>query len=334
MPVELSDILELRAGNERINKWMSYDVVSDLYEPEGPFNLVMKSSTGIKKGDRIQLFVNDRVESTCIVGSIKHKTTRTTRSVSIAGKSVTSILSKSSVTEFSPSWPTTLPAIAERLLRKMPFVGKKDFVYNSGSKTVRIKRDFLEVSPGDTAFDVLKKAANSQGFIFWCTSDGKLTFDYPAATGKAEFKIDGRDSGCDYLEGSYDDSIDEIHSDIIVRGESQDTEGGVGYTLCKLKNSASPFYCPLVITWNEAERIASKVAAMHVANEKASGQTLDYTMPGHSQNGKNWAVNKFCAVNDFPNEAKGVFIITSRRFSLGREDGRKTILRLNPGVRI
>ena len=65
---------------------------------------------------------------------------------------------------------------------------------------------------------------------------------------------------------------------------------------------------------------------MKIIEEKASSMTLQYNMNGHSQNGKNWMINKFCTVFDRYNGVeKASFLITRRSFSLTRTEGKRPI---------
>lgn len=325
------DQLELRAGGERLDKWVRYTVSNGLYEPEGSFELETSALVKTKKGDSAQIWINGKLEFTGIVDRVVRKTSRSGSTRMVTGRSLCSVLVDSSVTDFKTSMPTSLPALAEHLIRKLPFIGKKDFVFNSGSDKAKVKRDFVQASPGDSVFDVLKRAANSQGYLFWCTADGRFVFDKPAVTGDAKFRIVGRPGATNYIDGSVSESIEDCHSEVIVMGESQSDDGGHKYVAATAKAASFPFYRPLVVSWNEDEVLARKTAELRLAAEKAQGTELEYTMPDHAQNGRNWTLNAFCRVEDESNEADDTYLVVNRKFTLSRDEGPRTQVRLQPG---
>lgn len=325
------DQLELRVAGERLDKWVRYTVSNGLYEPEGSFELETSALVKTRKGDTTQIWINGKLEMTGIVDKVVRKTGRGGRTRTVSGRSLCSVLVDSSVTDFKTTLPTSLPALAERLIRGLPFIGKNDFVFNSGSDKAKVKRDFVQASPGDSVFDVLKRAANSQGYLFWCSPDGRFVFDKPAITGEPQYRIVGRPGATKYIEGSVTESIEDCHSEVIVMGESQSGDGGHKFVGARVLAASFPFYRPLVVSWNEDEGLARKTAELRLAAEAAQGTELEYTMPGHAQNGCNWALNKFASVEDESNEASGIFLLVNRTFTLSRDDGPRTQVRLQPG---
>lgn len=325
------DQLELRVAGERLDKWVRYTVSNGLYEPEGSFELETSALVKTKKGDTAQIWINGVLEMTGIVDKVIRKTSRNGRTRTISGRSLCSVLVDSSVTDFRSSMPTSLPALAEHLIRKLPFIGKKDFVFNSDSDKAKLKRDFVQASPGDSVFDVLKRAANSQGYLFWCTADGRFVFDRPATTGEPIFRIVGKPGQTNYIEGSVTESIEDCHSEVIVVGESQSDDGGHKFVAASAKAASFPFDRPLVVSWNEDGVLAKKTAELRLASEAAQATELEYSVPGHAQNGRNWALNLFASVDDESNEASGVFLTVNRSFTLSRDDGPRTQVRLQPG---
>ena len=325
------DQLELRVAGERLDKWVRYTVSTGLYEPEGSFELETSALVKTRKGDTAQIWINGKLEMTGIVDKVVRKTTRSGRTRTVTGRSLCSVLVDSSVTDFKTPLPTTLPALSDRLVRGLPFIGKKNFVFEAGSDRVKVKRDFVQASPGDTVFDVLKRAANSQGYLFWCAADGSFVFDKPAVTGEPVYRIVGNAGASNYIDGSVTDSIEDCHSEVIVMGESQSEDGGHKYVAASAKAASFPFYRPLVVSWNEDEGLARKTAELRLAAEAAQSLEAEYTVPGHAQNGRNWTLNKFAAVQDENNDCEGVLLVVNRTFTLSRDEGPRAKVRLQPG---
>lgn len=325
------DEVILLVRNARVDKFVSYTIDSDLYSPEGSFSFECDSRYDVNKGDTCQIFVNRVCVMAGIIDTVRRSLSRSGPKMEIEGRSVAAVLADSSVTKFT-TMPTTLPQLTERLVRDLPFLSRKDFVFKSGSDKAKVQRKFVEVSPGDSVFDVIKKAANSQGYLFWASPEGQLVFDKPVERGKADFKIHAFENGeeMDYIEGSVTETLDGQHSLIKVIGESQD-DNDIKYVAASVKNTDFPFYRPLVVNWNENEGPAKKTAELQLATEKAAAIQLEYTMPGHSQNGIPWTINAFCDVEDHYNGANDAYLIKHRTFTLDRNEGKRTKLELQPG---
>lgn len=325
------DEVILLVRNARVDKFVSYTIDSDLYSPEGSFSFECDSRYDVNKGDTCQIFVNRVCVMAGIIDTVRRSLSRSGPKMEIEGRSVAAVLADSSVTKFA-TLPTTLPQLTERLVRDLPFLSRKDFVFKSGSDKAKVQRKFVEVSPGDSVFEVIKKAANSQGYLFWASPEGQLVFDKPVERGKADFKIHAFENGeeMDYIEGSVTETLDGQHSLIKVVGESQD-DNDIKYVAASVKNSDFPFYRPLVVNWNENEGPAKKTAELQLATEKAAAIQLEYTMPGHSQNGIPWTINAFCDVEDHYNGANDAYLIKHRTFTLDRNEGKRTKLELQPG---
>lgn len=325
------DEVILLVRNARVDKFVSYTIDSDLYSPEGSFSFECDSRYDVNKGDTCQIFVNRLCVMAGIIDTVRRSLSRSGPKMDIEGRSVAAVLADSSVTKFA-TLPTTLPQLTDRLVRDLPFLSRKDFVFKSGSDKAKVQRKFVEVSPGDSVFEVIKKAANSQGYLFWASPEGQLVFDKPVERGKADFKIHAFENGeeMDYIEGSVTETLDGQHSLIKVVGESQD-DNDIKYVAASVKNSDFPFYRPLVVNWNENEGPAKKTAELQLATEKAAAIQLEYTMPGHSQNGIPWTINAFCDVEDHYNGANDAYLIKHRTFTLDRNEGKRTKIELQPG---
>lgn len=323
------DEVIVAVNGSRMDRFVNYTITNDLFTPEGSFSFETDSKYSVKAGGTCTIFVNRKVVMAGIIDTVNRSLSRSGPKLTFEGRSVASILSDSCVTKFA-TLPTKLDKIAEKLVRDLPFIGKKDFEYYSGAKKANISRKFVQLSPGDTVFEVIKRAANSQGYLFWATPDGKFCFDKPLERGKPLFWIHANASEMDYIEGSVTTTINGVHSEVRVMGESQD-DNDIKYVMATVKNASMPFAKPLVVNWNENEGPAKKTAELQVAVEKASSIQLEYTVKGHSQNGNNWEINRFVDVQDDYNGAKDSYLIKSVTFTLDRQQGKRTKITLQPG---
>ncbi len=326
----MKDEVIVAVKNARMDRFVNFTITSDLFAPEGNFSFEADPRYDVSVGDLCSIFVNRKIVLAGIVDTVKRSLSKQGPSLSFEGRSVASILTDSCVTKFS-TLPTKIDALAERLVRPLPFIGKKDFVYN-GAKKESVSRKFVEISPGDTVFEVIKRAANSQGYLFWASPDGKFVFDKPLVRGKADYKIHALEDGSemDYIEGSVERTINGVHSEVKVVGESQDGDD-IKYVMATAKNGDMPFAKPLVVNWNENDGPAKRTAELQVAVEKASSTRLEYTLKGFSQNGKVWQINKFVDVRDDYNGVEDAYLVKSVTFTLDRQSGMRTKLELQPG---
>ena len=326
----MKDEVIVAVKSARMDRFVNFTITSDLFAPEGNFSFEADPRYDVSVGDLCSIFVNRKIVLAGIVDTVKRSLSKQGPSLSFEGRSVASILTDSCVTKFS-TLPTKIDALAERLVRPLPFIGKKDFVYN-GAKKESVSRKFVEISPGDTVFEVIKRAANSQGYLFWASPDGKFVFDKPLVRGKADYKIHALEDGSemDYIEGSVERTINGVHSEVKVVGESQDGDD-IKYVMATAKNGDMPFAKPLVVNWNENDGPAKRTAELQVAVEKASSTRLEYTLKGFSQNGKVWQINKFVDVRDDYNGVEDAYLVKSVTFTLDRQSGMRTKLKLQPG---
>jgi len=326
----MKDEVIVAVKSARMDRFVNFTITSDLFAPEGNFSFEADPRYDVSVGDLCSIFVNRKIVLAGIVDTVKRSLSKQGPSLSFEGRSVASILTDSCVTKFS-TLPTKIDALAERLVRPLPFIGKKDFVYN-GAKKESVSRKFVEISPGDTVFEVIKRAANSQGYLFWASPDGKFVFDKPLVRGKADYRIHALEDGSemDYIEGSVERTINGVHSEVKVVGESQDGDD-IKYVMATAKNGDMPFTKPLVVNWNENDGPAKRTAELQVAVEKASSTRLEYTLKGFSQNGKVWQINKFVDVRDDYNGVEDAYLVKSVTFTLDRQSGMRTKLELQPG---
>ena len=325
-----NDEVIVAVKNARMDRFVSFTITSDLFAPEGSFSFEVDPRYDVSAGNLCSIFVNRKMVLAGIVDTVKRSLSKQGPSLSFEGRSVASILTDSCVTKFS-TLPTKIDSLAERLVRPLPFIGKKDFIYN-GAKKESVSRKFVEISPGDTVFEAIKRAANSLGYLFWASPDGKFVFDKPLVRGRADYKIHALEDGSemDYIEGSVEHTINGIHSEVKVVGESQDGDD-IKYVMATAKNGDMPFAKPLVVNWNENDGPAKRTAELQVAVEKASSTRLEYTLKGFSQNGKVWQINKFVDVRDDYNGVRDAYLVKSVTFTLDRQSGMRTKLELQPG---
>ena len=99
------------------------------------------------------------------------------------------------------------------------------------------------------------------------------------------------------------------------------------------------FYKPMRIENNAESKFAPVAMARKIIQEqRAKAFLLEYNVPFHSQNGRNFTANELATIDDDDilvngHPLHGVYLIYARTFILNKQDGPTTKLRLGlPGV--
>ena len=129
----MKDEVIVAVKSARMDRFVNFTITSDLFAPEGNFSFEADPRYDVSVGDLCSIFVNRKIVLAGIVDTVKRSLSKQGPSLSFEGRSVASILTDSCVTKFS-TLPTKIDALAERLVRPLPFIGKKDFVYNGAKK--------------------------------------------------------------------------------------------------------------------------------------------------------------------------------------------------------
>ena len=344
----MPDKISLRIDNRSIERFESYSIESDLYTADDAFSLEMSNpEIDAKTGARCELYVNDRLELTGLINRVERSGDKSGTRLSVSGRDLMGLLVDSCCEEFITLKGITVKALAQRLLRTVPYINRQKIVYQdtfaggvSGSTAALLDapHEFTQIEPGMTIFEALKQYASSRGLMFFALPDGTMVFGRPKAKGTPLFALTcRRDGRTNINEGSRVEDVSRRFSKYLVVGQQQGTDdttadqintGGV-----PVLDGDVPYYKPLVVTDNNDGRSPAAHARMLREKARFEGFQLTYKVPGHSQQGKNWAINELCTVDDEVRGVHGTFLIYGRTFALSKQDGMTTALKLSyPGV--
>ena len=344
----MPDNISLSFGGRKITEFSEYSVDSDLYTAGDAFSVTLPDPAfAVNPGQQFQLFVNDRLEMTGIIDRVSEYNGKDGSRVVVEGRDLLGLVVDSYCEEFITLEGVTLKA--ERLLRAVPFINRKNIEYQAGiagataSKTgdndlFDLSQDLAQIEPGQTVFEVLRDFAESRGAMFFSLPDGTFVFGRPKAKGKPLFTITRRldGAGNNVMDGSRVRDISQQYSKIIVVGQKQGADGIEAAdlnTIAIAQVDDVPFYKPFVEINNNDLASPANAGRVIAERQRAMGLQLSYTTPGHSVNGRNWAVNELCAVLDEKFEINGTYLIYGRTFRIDKSRGPVTELRLGlPGV--
>lgn len=347
----MQDKISLVVGGYKIENFISYTIDSDLYVADDAFSLELANpEVKVFPGLQCELWVNDKCELTGIIDKVTSSYDKSGRKLRVEGRDLMGLLTDSYCEEFITIQGMKLKALAERLLKKVPFINRKNIEYQENitgklksKKTSHISlfdtaQNFGQIEPGMTIAETLKEYSHSRGMMFWSKSDGTLVFGRPVVSGEPSFYLinlkDGKENNI--IEGEHVEDISKQYSKITVMGQQQGTDAtpaAANSTKATVMNDVVRFYKPLVAKNNNDSQSPAMHARMLKEKMKHEGFQLHYKVAGHSQQADNYAINTLCHVDDEIFEIKETYLIYGRTFEMSKDKGAVTSLRLGyPGV--
>lgn len=353
----MQDKIYLLVDNKKIENFLSYSVDADIYLADDAFSLELANpEIKIKTGLRCELYINDQLELTGIIDKVSAAYDKSGRKLRAEGRDLMGILTDSYCEEFSTFEGATLKSLAEKLLKKTPFINTKNIVYQK-NVVGRLKSSdssglaafgFSQIEPGMTIAEALREYALSRGVMFWSMPDGTFIFGRPMVSGEPVFNLVNRKNNSaenNILSGEMTEDISKKYSKITVIGQQQGTDStsaALINTKASLENAEWPFYDensklrfykPYVAKNNNDYQSPKAHGRILLEKMKHEGFQLKYVVPGHSQNGNNWSINQICFVADETFGLETNFLVYGRTFELSKDKGTTTTLRLGfPGV--
>jgi prophage tail gpP-like protein len=352
----MSDSVSLLIDKQRITNFLEYTVEADLYTADDAFSMVLSNpDVAIRAGQQCELYVNDTLELTGIIDRCGRSYDKSGVKLRVEGRDLMGLLVDSSCEQFVDVQGKTVKSLTEMLLRTVPFINRKNIVYQeniigklSGKKQtvsqpvvgfLDTPQKISKIDPGMTVFEVLRTYSASRGMMFYALPDGTFVFGRPKAGGEAAFSltcnVDG--NGNNTLEGEHLEDLSKRYSKLTVisQGQGWDEDGeDTGKVNVKVSrdNPDFPFYKPFVTRLTNDSQSPELAARLLLEKQLHDGFQLSYRVPRHSQEGRNWTINELARVKDEKLGLDGTYLIFGRTFELTKQ-GMFTRLRLGyPGV--
>lgn len=355
--MSMSDSVALAIDNTHIENFLSYKIEADIYTADDAFTLELANpETAIKTGQRCELYVNGQLELTGISDRRIRRYDKAGLKLTVEGRDLMGLLVDSHCETFPTVQGKKLKALAEMLLKDIPFVNRMPVIYHDEAAQIRGKlkgkkktvdnplagfqdtpQALAHIEAGMTVFEVLRTYAASRGVMFWAMPDGTMVFGKPRATGEPQFSItmsrDGSNNNATHAEET--DDISKRFSRVTVLGQQQGQDDfGMAADKILTKgiavDAAFPFRKPFVTKDNNDAQSPKMRARFLLEKQRHEGYQLAYTVPGHSQNGRNWQINELCRVKDDILGIDGVYLIYGRTLELSRQTGKTTTIKLGP----
>ncbi len=351
----MSDSLVLQIDGKRIENFLSYKVESDIYTADDAFTLELaQPETAIKAGQQCELWVNEQLELTGLIDRRVRRYDKQGLKLTVEGRDLMGLLVDSHCETFPTVQGKKLSELADMLLRDIPFINRSQIIYQDEAARLKGKlkgkkrtvdnplagfmdtpQKLAQIEPGMTVFEVLKIYAASRGLMFWNMTDGTMVFGRPRAKGEPQFTLTTSRQGaannattCEEI-----DDISKRYSRVTVIGQQQGSNDiaatGIG-TKATAEDKQFPFRKPYVARDNNDAQSPALRARFLLEQQRHEGYRLTYTVPGHSQNGRNWQINELCRVKDEILGIDDVYLIYGRTLELSRDRGKTTTLKLGP----
>jgi prophage tail gpP-like protein len=346
------DTVYLLIDGKLIERFVSYDIDADLYCVPSAFQVELaEPEVRISNGMAVELYVNDILELTGTIDRRNPTYDKSGRKNVICGRDLMGWPVDAYCTSFGTLQEKKLSELAETLLADMPYVDLKRICYQEDiTGNLKTKKTSVglfdsatalsQIEPGTTVFEVLKEYSRSRGLIFFCEPGGRFVFGKPAEGGEAKFSIvhrkDGK--GNNVEAGGLDEDYSKRFSQVMIIGQKQGsalfssaTDLNVSTTVeDETGDLPDNFYKPFVQkdeTGGDRQDLQARMALEKMRHE---GFRLQYTVTGHSQNGKNWTINELASVvdEDPDIDINDTFLITGRTFHKSKDAGTVTKLRL------
>lgn len=350
---------------KKVSNFLSYTVESDLYIADHAFSLELANpEIEILKGSLCRLHVNDQLELVGVVDRRLRRCDKQGRKQTVEGRDLMGILVDAYCEEFVTIQGKTLGQLAEFLIGPnaatgrpaLPFINRKMITGQTGlagkldSRRRRGTANFMaffdtpaplrQIAPGQTVFQVLQTYALSSGVMFFSLPDGRFVFDRPVTSGEIDYHIifNARGEGNNALSGEVEENSAKGYSKVTVIGQQQGQDiDNMDVTKVQVKATVTdpdfPFYKAFVQCTSHDSQSPKQHARLIMERMRHEAERITYEMPRHSQNGKNFTVNRLATVQDEIHDINGTYLVTGRAYKLDKSAGPTTTLKLSlPGI--
>ncbi len=335
----MADQISLLVNKKELSRFSSYSVDADFYLAADAFQVELVGEVdGLEEGQRVQLKVNGTVELDGVIDSTGLTVEKRKTGLNISGRDLAGLLVDSHTDGYGDIKNTSLKQLTDKLLSKVPFIQRNNVFYQIPKDAPEFTWESIYVEPCRSIFDVLNEKAKAHGFVFYAMPDGKFYYGRPKSSGKTDFNIvqrkDGKGNNCFYSHCLKDISKRYSVVNVISNGQGIDTTPTSELIIAaSVPDDTFPFYKPFYVIESSGAMTPQRQARMIMDMQRRQGLQLTYKVYGHTQNGKNWAINKLCSVDDEVNKLHGTYFIYGRKFCLSKEEGKFTELRLGlPGL--
>lgn len=333
-----NEAVSLVIGGKTHGAWEAYDIDSDLLIPADDWQCVIATGNvvmpeNVKPGAEVQVRVGSDTVLTGRIDRISHIIRKGSHTYQLSGRDMAAQLVDCSAPVFVRKM-ATLEEIITSIVRPL---GIKRIRLQTTSATAT--REKINVEPGDTAWEVLRNAAEANGLWPWFEPDGTLVVGGPDYTTPpvAVLICDPDRSNVESITRT--DNIAERYSDITVLGQTHatHTEGGKNNLKGIAKDTGIDWPRPKIVIDHETDTtlLCEERAAKLMGDSRLKGFDLKVTVKGHRiyapgepGDGQLWKPGQRVRVFSTLLQLDGIFFVMGRKFLRSRGYGTTTELTL------
>lgn len=312
--------------------WKSYDVDSDFLIPADAFSFELGVSSDDNvlpnfAGKTAKVFINGTLVMTGIVDTTEHNLKKGQRTYNINGRDYASILLDCSAPITNVKGLTLLDAV-QKIATPL---GIKNIELKAESNP---KLDKVDIDVGETAWEAIKRCANSAGLHPWFSADGVLIIggaDYsspPVAT--LCCMKNGEKNNFSEAQVSFD--VSQRYSEVTFLGQTHgklddDNKNDLKWVW---KDTSMQVYKPKTVVLGDVENLEAlkKHAKKQLSDWKLDEFDLKIIVPDHKmQDGTLWQTGQRVHIIIEEYDIDAIFFLMGRRFMLSRTGGTQTELR-------
>lgn len=313
--------------------WTSYDVDSSLLVAADAWTVGLATAeidplpAGVALGAAVKVLVGGEAVLVGQLDDIDHQVSKQGQQLVLSGRDGAGVLLDCSAPVFTRE-ALTLEEIIAKVVRPLGIV---NFRIDAEKK---LTRDRVSTEPGDSAWDMLRRAAEANGLWPWFEPNGTLVVggpDYSAPT-VANLALK-RDGSGNLIALSERRTLAERFSRVTVLGQAHalGTQAGRHNVKGAVDDTGVPGYRPKIVVDHEATSTAVATARANkiISDARVRGFELRATVAGHrTEGGKLWAAGQRVNLVSEPHGLNGVFFVMSRRFTGDKNRGQMTTLSL------
>ena len=334
-----ADRVELLVGGKTHGDWERYSVESDLLTPADAWHVSLGLQDqclpdDVVEGAEVEVRVDGERAMVGHIDEIEEQLGKHEHTISLSGRDGAAVLVDCS----APIFVVRDLSLAEVVVKVVRPLGITQIKINADNTLIRKK---INVNPGDTAWEVLRNAAEASGLWPWFTPDGTLVIggpDYstpPVAT--LIMRRDGEGNNVERM--SVRRSMHDRFSEVTVFGQTHGTGFEEGKHALKggYRDDRVKWYRPKIVTDSEADstQICIDRARKLISDSRVKAFTLTAVVKGHRivapgqpADGKLWSPGQRVYVKSEPHNLDGIYFLMGRKFIGGRTGGAMTELTL------
>lgn len=314
--------LTLTVGGVTHSDWERFSVDASFLTPANAWQLDLGISSAslpaeVAAGSRAVLSASGETIMTGYIDDISHIVTRGQHLLALSGRDDAAMLVDCSAPVFTAQ-DMTLPEVMSKVVK--PFGITRTSVRADASTAPKK----FSITPGETAWDALQKAAEVNGLWPWIEPDGTLVIGGPdySAEPVAQLVMQ-RDGTGNVLSLRHNTSIAGRYSEVTVLAQGHGTaeHDGVHNRKGTARDSAFTLYRPLIREMGDTDtdEEATARARKLLSDSRLKALTINVIVRGmRTEDGTLWTPGQRVALKSDIHGIEGIFFMMSRTVRGGR----------------